>query len=117
MEFLSEEYFTALAARLSAAPLDEEADRVAIGQLVTDAPGGDVAWTVHLGGGEPARLERDSLAGADVTLVEDYATARALAGGEGVADALRAGKIKVRGDANTLVAHYARLAALVAVAP
>ena len=112
MEFLSEEYFAALEAHLAAAAPDEEETTVAIGQLVTGAPGGDVAWTVHLGGGAPARLERNSVAHADVTLVEDYETARAIVDGATIAEALRQGRIKVRGDANALALSYARLAAI-----
>jgi hypothetical protein len=111
MAFLTSAWFAALEERLSAAP-SGSGDRIGIGQVITGGPDGDVSYTIVVGGGEPARLERDTVAGAAVTLIEDYATAAAIAAGEPAAGALGDGQIKVRGDANALVAAYDLLAAL-----
>jgi hypothetical protein len=62
----------------------------------------------------------DSTETADVTLVEDFSTAKAIASeSASLPDLLGAGKIKLRGDARALVAAgdlLARLAPLVTAA-
>ena len=115
MEVLSDEWFARLEGLLRTAPLAQSSSAVGIGQLVLGAPAGDVAYTIVLGGDAPARLERGTLDHAAVTLVEDYATARAIASGASVAEALGEGRIKVRGDANALSAAYELLAGLAPV--
>ncbi len=120
--FLSSAWFDALAAALAGAPASDGAP-FALGQLVTDVPdgagvegedasaggeggaaAGEVAYTIRLGGGRAASLERGSVARADAVVVTEYADARALAAGEASASSLIAsGRIKIRGDAARLV--------------
>ena len=86
-----------------------------LGQIVEGAPGGDVAYTIILGEGANGtrRIVPDSVAGADVVLVESYDTARGLAKGTlTTADALRASLIKVRGAAKLLAVNEELLIAL-----
>src|SRR5579875_3263402 len=97
-ELLSAPWLEELAARLeSAGPLHAPGATLRLGQLVSDAPGGAVSWTIEL---------------AQVVLVEDLATARALAGGVPAAELLRSGRIKLRGDVAALRAADGALAAL-----
>lgn len=112
MQFLSDQWFDALEDALARAGEPEGGERCAIGQLVTGAPGGDVAYTLVAGAG-PAALVRDSIAPAEVVLVEDYETARAIASGVAPSDALAAGRVKVRGDVQALLRAQGFLAALV----
>lgn len=88
-------------------------ERLAIGQLVTGAPSGDVGYTIVVGGNMAPELHRGGLALASVTLVCDYRTARAIASGtERPGTALGEGRLKVRGDANVLLRARATLAAI-----
>jgi hypothetical protein len=109
--FLTEEWLDELARALEAAEPLAQGPRFGLGQLVTGAPGGDVAYTLLVGGGEPGELRR-GLEAATVVLVEDYDTAAALVAGDPVADLLAAGRIKVRGDAAALVDAAELVAAL-----
>jgi hypothetical protein len=109
--FLTSAWFAALEERLATAPA-RTGERIGIGQVITGGPDGDVSYTIVIGGDAPAHIERGTVAQATVTLIEDYDTAAAIATGEPVAGALGAGQIKVRGDANALVAAYDLLAAL-----
>lgn len=101
-KFLSPDWLEELASVLrEAGPLESEA-RLALGQIVTGAPSGEVSYTLVLGGGEPSEVLPGTTE-ASVTLVEDYATAVAIASGSPAADALAAGNFKVRGDAGSLL--------------
>ncbi len=104
--FLSETWFNALRSGLQRAAVSE-LPAVAIGQKVTELPsasGGDVCYTVEIGGGRPAKLTVGSTAAADVLLVISYRDALAMATGEATgASLLAAGSVKIRGDAAMLV--------------
>ena len=103
---------------------------LALGQLITAVPGdagaagvenGEVRFTIVLGRDGSASLARNSTEAADVTLVEDWSTAVAIVAGTALLpELLAAGKIKLRGDSNALVAAgdlLARVAPLLAGAP
>lgn len=121
--FLSAEWLDELGAVVAAMPVREPdgppaGASLALGQLVTGMPEGDVSYTIFLGTARPAgagarpdspagagrtRVER-GVEAAEVVLVESYETASALAAGElSASDALSAGRIKVRGHAGRLV--------------
>ena len=115
-ELLSEEWFRALAAALdgltAGPPATEEAGAgIALGQIVTGVPResgagpeeAEVRYTIVLRPEGSASLVRDSTESASVVLVEDFATAVAIASGASVPDLLNAGRIKVRGDSRVLV--------------
>ncbi|HLI14977.1 MAG TPA: hypothetical protein VKV23_02860 [Acidimicrobiales bacterium] len=112
MRFLSDEWFCALADVVSQGG-DGATDGppLAIGQVITGTPAGDVAYTVVLGGPSPG-VRRPGVADAQVVLVEDYETALQIASGRALAEVLAAGRVKVRGDAAVLLAAQERLAAL-----
>jgi len=116
----SEAWFDALEASLGSLgslgplPADEPAGAasglgpalgLALGQIVTGVPDvGEVRYLINLAGNGPGSLVRGSVGGADVTLVEDWETAEAIASGEAsVPDLLTNGRIKIRGDARRLV--------------
>jgi hypothetical protein len=102
-ELFDAAWFADLRARLSAiAPLGDEASRLSLGQVVHDAPSGRVAWTVHIGGGAATSVE-DGIENAQVTLIEDYETAVALAGGAPTTEMLYNGKVKISGDVEALL--------------
>jgi predicted lipid carrier protein YhbT len=102
-ELFDATWFADLRARLAAIePLGNESVRLALGQVVHDAPSGPVAWTVHVGGGDQARVE-DGVANAQVTLIEDYETAVALASGTPTTELLYNGKVKISGDVEALL--------------
>jgi hypothetical protein len=117
------------------APSRRVVDRLVVGQVVTGigadaggrlgralvpagssagrSAGGEVRYTVALGGGIPPEVAAGTLEGAQVVLVTDYSTARAIAtGDQPLAGALVAGRVKVRGDANALIAAQELLAGL-----
>ena len=109
--FLSRAWIDGLAAALgSAAPV--AGDRLLLGQIVTGAPSGEVRYTLAVGGGEPPEVVEGTTEGATVTLVADYATARAIASGTPAAELLSQGRVKVRGDANALIAAEEQLAVI-----
>ena|SRR5487761_332420 len=112
-EFLSTEWFDALAATLSSIIVGEPGDDgLALGQVIVNSPGGTVNYTICLGGARPGVLVRDSVEAAQVTLVEDYTSAMAIVEGASIAEMLGAGKIKVSGDANVLLGASTELGAL-----
>jgi hypothetical protein len=89
-----------------------------VAQVVPDAPGGLVR-TVLVVGAEPGRVTLVSDAAetvrADVTILLGYDDARAMSRGElEPADALDAGRVRVRGELSVLVAGQAVLAAAAA---
>lgn len=113
--FLSDEWLAELAAALRAAPGLAEGPALALGQLITGVPtleGGDLAYTIRFGGGDEAVVVPGSVEDADVILVEDYETARAIASGAAASSMLAEGKVKLRGNANALVSAQEQLAAL-----
>ena len=114
-EPLSATWRAALARRLAAAP-PAGGRRLALGQVVTGEAGGEVAWTVHAGGGEPAELV-DGDDAAEVCLVGDAEAAAALLAGTPAATLLAEGRIKVRGDASALVETREALASLAQALP
>jgi hypothetical protein len=114
-EFLSERWFAELATTLQATVVGHRGGMVlALGQIVTGTPAGEVAFTVRLGGGEPGVLRRDGTGSADVILVADLAAARAIAAGRSAGELLAEGRIKVRGDLNALLRASEELTALAA---
>lgn len=111
--FLSPEWFDALADSLASITVGVAGEEgLALGQVIQGSPEGTIRYTICLGAGVPGRLVRDSVDEAQVTLVEAYESAIAIAGGASVADLLAAGKIKVSGDANALLRSTAELSAL-----
>jgi hypothetical protein len=102
-EFFDAAWLADLRARLAAiAPLGSGKARLSLGQIVHDAPSGRVAWTVHVGGGDATRVE-EGVANAQVTLIEDYETAVALANGTPTTELLYNGKVKISGDVDALL--------------
>lgn len=114
--FLSDEWLAELAEALRRSAELAAGPALRLGQIVTDAPtlenAAEVRYTIHLGGGAPAAVTPGSVDEADVVLVEDYETARAIATGTPPASLLAAGRIKVRGDAGALIAAQEQLAGL-----
>jgi hypothetical protein len=137
-DLLSEEWFEALGAVLdglaggpvsAVRPAEGLGEGLALGQVVTGVPddagvagvrGGEVRYTIVLAQAGSAALVRDSTEVADVVLVEDWTTARAIASGEvSISDLLTQGRIKVRGDSRALVSAgdlLGRVAPLIAAA-
>ncbi|MGA3353467.1 MAG: hypothetical protein ABSD85_09825 [Acidimicrobiales bacterium] len=129
-EFLGEAWFEALAAALGSLTTTAGATRslaggLAVGQIVTGVPAetgtggvdkGEVRYTIVLSGDGSASLVRDSTDDAQVIILEDWPTARAIASGaSSVTEMLNAGRIKVRGNARALVAAADFLAGIAPV--
>ena len=111
--YLSDEWFRQLGA---AGFVDEVEAPVPAGReivlqhVVTGAPDGTICYHVRVTAGS-ATVARGRANAPDVTFSEDYATAAAVACGELSAPAaLMAGRIRVRGDLATLMAHQDTLA-------
>lgn len=112
--YLSEEWFR----QLGAAEPDGQAEApvpagraLVLQHVVTGAPEGDVCYHVRVVGGT-ATVAQGRARTPDVTFSEDYATAAAVARGQLSAPAaLMAGRIRVRGDLATLMAHQDTLLA------
>jgi hypothetical protein len=107
-EFLSEEWLQSLGRRLATA-VPPDAGPLRLGVVVTGAPsGGEISYTLSIGGSAGSAgsgVEIGSVADAEVVLVESYEDARALASGlVAASQLLEQGRLKVRGDANRLVA-------------
>lgn len=112
-DLFSEGWFANLESAISAITVGQKDESgLALGQVIHDTPAGTVSYTICLGAGEPGRLVRDAVDGAQVTLVEDFESAQAIHEGASVAELLALGKIKVRGDANALLRSTEELAAL-----
>lgn len=109
--FLSEAWFARLADELARVEPDVDAPPLALGQVVTGAPGGTVRYTI-LVGRDRVELVVGSTDTAAVTLVEDWGTAQAIVAGTPVSELLGSGRITLRGDANALLAGQAQLAAI-----
>jgi putative sterol carrier protein len=81
---------------------------------VEGSPFGEVAYATRIADGR-VRFVAGPAADADLVLVSDYETARALARGElNAQQAFAAGRLKVRGRLDSLVVHARTLAAAVA---
>ena len=113
--YLSPEWFDQLNAAVRASDHLRETTRsvhLAVQQVVTGAPGGDVRYwvrvddgTVETGLGDAAR--------PDVTVTQSYDTAVAVVTGAMSAQAaVMAGRIRVAGDTSLLVAHQEALQGL-----
>ena len=111
LRFLSPEWFARFAEKLAAVQPEAGVPPLALGQVVTGTPDGTVSYSI-LVSGTKAELVVGSTAPAAVTLVEDWPTARAIAGGTPVSELLAAGQITLRGDANTLLAGQRHLETL-----
>ena len=127
-EFLTEEWFETLVAALASLPANNGPDdapksSLRVGQIVTGVPvsarasdvvDSEVRYTVELSPDGSASVVRGSTEDADVTIVEDFDTARAIAtNASSVPDMLNAGRIKLRGDTQALLAAADLLAAVV----
>lgn len=107
--FLSEEWFDQIGA--AGREGDEEPVTLVLQHTVTGTPRGEVCYHVRLSPGRVTVVPGPAPA-PDVTFVEDYATAAAIAGGDRPASAaLLAGDIRVGGDLAKLLAHQDVLAA------
>jgi hypothetical protein len=85
---------------------------IVVAHEVTGSPQGDVRFCFTAAGGRLS-LTWDTTEGADITLLEDYATAVAIARGELPAQqAVAEGRLKLRGDVGALVRSGPALAAL-----
>lgn len=87
-------------------------DATVVQQVVTDGPGGDVAYALEVEAGH-VRARPGLDARAVVTLTETWGTAVRIHRGELTApEAFRAGLVRVRGDMRRLVEVAATLGAL-----
>ncbi|HUY07633.1 MAG TPA: hypothetical protein VMU99_10270 [Acidimicrobiales bacterium] len=111
--FLSSEWFDLLESTLATITIGASGETgLALGQVVHDCPQGTTSYTICIGAGQPGSLVKDSVATAQVTLVENYPVALAIHQGASVAELLASGQIKIRGDANALLRASKELAAL-----
>jgi hypothetical protein len=112
-DFLGDAWFDQLEATISSLTVGERDEPgLALGQVINGTPYGSVNYTIYLGSGRAGSIERDSVAGARVTLVEDYESALGIVSGASVTDLLSTGKIKIRGDVNALLSAASELATL-----
>jgi hypothetical protein len=113
--FLSAEWITELdraAARSSRLVDDLAGVTLVVERRVQGGPLGDVAYVTRIEDGR-VRFVAGPADDADLVLLSDYGTARALARGElNAQQAFAAGRLKVRGRLDTLVAHARTLAAV-----
>jgi hypothetical protein len=112
-EFLSEAWIAELDAAARAADgLAVDDGPLVIEQVVRDLPGGDVRYQVHVGA-DGARVEPGAATPADLVLLTDPVTARALHEGRVRAqDALATGRLKVQGRPEILAGRADLLARL-----
>ena len=111
MRFLTEAWIDAMNA--AAADVEVPADlSVVVGQEVSGTPDGDVAYCFEVRDGA-VRLTPGSTEHADIAVLQDYATAVAIARGELPAQqAVAEGRLKLRGDMGALVRNGPALAAI-----
>src|SRR6478609_1250421 len=101
MRYLSDEWFAALSAAVSAVEVPASV-AVTVGQTIHGAPDGDVHYRLSCADGR-CRLERGR-GPSDVTLSEDLTTAVAVANGERTAGhAVLHGDVVVSGDVELLM--------------
>jgi len=111
-EFLSPAWIAELDAAARAADDLSVDGSLVIGQVVRGEPGGDVAYQVRFAS-TGATVVIAAPEPADVTLITDRATARALhEGSQRAQDALAAGSLKVQGRPELLAARAELLTAL-----
>ena len=111
-DLLSAAWFKELRDKLAAIePLGDASHELALGQIVEDSPSGEVAWTIHIGGGQPARFEA-GVEHAAVTIIENFETMNALIGGATTTELLYEGRLKISGDVSALLSCADLLAQL-----
>ena len=109
--FLTAEWLDALqrVALKTEAPVDAD---IVVGHEVSATPDGDVSFRFAAGEGR-LELTWGTTEGAQITLLEDYPTAVAIATGELPAQqAVAEGRLKLRGDVGALVRNGPAMAAL-----
>jgi putative sterol carrier protein len=111
VRFLTVEWLEAMQRLADKVEVPDDA-AIVVAHEVTDTPDGDVRFRFTAGDGRLS-FTWDTTEGADITLIEDYATAVAIARGELPAQqAVAEGRLKLRGDVGALVRNGAAMAAL-----
>ncbi|MDZ7679574.1 MAG: SCP2 sterol-binding domain-containing protein [Acidimicrobiales bacterium] len=113
--FLSDEWIAELDDRARALPelvLDGD-DELVVQHTVSGVPGrGEVTFHLHLSSG-PARVRSGPAEAPTVTFSHDHDTATALAAGEGSAQAaFMAGRLRVGGQIDQLIARHGQFAGI-----
>ncbi len=109
-QFLSDEWINDMKAAAEAvhgSQPEAVATPISLKEVVTNTPFGDVAYVLHLDSGA-VTLERadDASHSADVTISQDYETAKDLHKGTlSTRDAFFAGRVRVAGKLNLLLDH------------
>ena len=119
LDFLSTDWLDALdeAARANRVALqaDDAGSRLVIQQVITDRPGGDVAYCIRFDNGDIG-VRSGRATDPTLSFTTDYGTARAIArGDESAQAAFIQGRLRVGGDVRALVRHAELLARLDAV--
>lgn len=111
VRFLTAEWLGELQRAAATAAVPADAD-IVVAHEVSGTPSGDVCFRFTAAGGR-VELEWGTTDGAQVTLIEDYGTAVAIARGELTAQqAVAEGRLKLRGDVGALVRNSAATTAL-----
>lgn len=109
--FLTAEWLEAMQRLAEKVEVPDDA-AIVVAHEVTGTPDGDVRFRFAAGDGRLS-LTWDTTEGADITLLQDYATAVAVARGELPAQqAVAEGRLKLRGDVGALVRNGPAMAAL-----
>lgn len=109
--FLTAEWLDAMQRLAEKAEVPRDA-AIVVAHEVTGTPDGDVRFRFTAADGQLS-LSWDTTDGADITLLEDYATAVAIARGELPAQqAVAEGRLKLRGDVGALVRNGPAVTAL-----
>ena len=110
--FLSTEWLDAMvAAGASARPPDPSID-LAVQQIVTGTPAGEVAWVVRVHDGQ-VRVERGRTPAPSISFTLDATTAAAIHSGQLSAQAaFMTGRLRLGGDVGLLLAHQGTLSEL-----
>ena len=112
-EFGSSEWVDALIGALNASPDELRGVEVTIQQVVTGAPAGEVRYWTAFKEGTVEGAVGDAPSRADVTITQDFETARALSAGElNPQGAFMQGKLKVTGNMGKLLQHQDAIQAL-----
>lgn len=111
--YLSREWIDAADRALASDPTLAEVAagvRLVVHQVVTDAPGGEIAYDVEIDDGS-IRMTTGAARDADVSFTQTWTTACAVARGELSAQgAFMSGRIQISGDLAALVEHGPALA-------